>query len=56
MGCGCETTTKEHVCSLKARGAFEEIEKLAINATFQCGNCGAKVNCEDNVCNPQPLG
>ena len=55
MGCGCGTTTKEHVCSLKARGATEEIEKLAAGATIKCGNCGARVNCEDNVCNPQPL-
>jgi hypothetical protein len=53
---GCDSTGHaEHVCSLKARGAFEEIEKLAVNPTHQCGNCGAKVNCPDNVCKPEPL-
>jgi hypothetical protein len=43
---------KEHICSLLAAGNTAEIERLSYNPTVECGVCGAKVNCVDNVCTP----
>ena len=50
---------KMHMCSIKS----EELEKrepekyrqLTENPKFECGNCGAKVNKCENVCDPVEL-
>lgn len=43
---------KEHICSLLAEGNTAEIERLTSKPTVECGVCGAKANCPDNVCTP----
>jgi hypothetical protein len=49
----CDVTAhKVHICSLKAAGNTAEIERISSNPTVECGVCGAKANCVDNVCTP----
>lgn len=49
----CETKEhKEHMCSLLAADNTAEIARLSTNPTVECGVCGAKANCADNVCTP----
>jgi transcription elongation factor Elf1 len=49
----CKTTAhKAHMCSLQAAGNTTEIERLSNNPAVECGVCGAKANCVDNVCTP----
>lgn len=49
----CEISAhKKHICSLKAAGDSAEIERLTSNPAVECGICGAKANCVDNVCTP----
>ncbi len=49
----CEVSEhKKHMCSLRAAGDSAEIARLSSNPTVECGVCGAKANCADNVCTP----
>jgi hypothetical protein len=49
----CEVTLhKKHMCSLRAAGNTAEIERLSSKPAVECGVCGAKANCVDNVCTP----
>lgn len=43
---------KQHMCSLKAAGNDAEIALLSSQPAVECGVCGAKANCVDNVCTP----
>lgn len=43
---------KQHMCSLKAAGDTAEIARLSSHPAVECGVCGAKANCADNVCTP----
>ena len=43
---------KEHMCALQAAGNTVEVARLSDHPTVECGVCGAKANCEDNVCTP----
>lgn len=54
MGCTDEKHT-EHICSLTARGEIDQVHELALHPAFECGNCGAKVNDQDRVCDPVAL-
>lgn len=54
MGCEGENH-KEHMCALSAAGNIELIRCLSDNPTVECGNCGAKANRPENVCNPVEL-
>jgi len=46
---------KKHMCALQAEGATAEIERLSVNPTYECGVCGAKASCVDNICTPVKL-
>lgn len=46
---------KEHMCALKAANDTQTISCLSDNPTVECGNCGAKANSPDNVCDPVKL-
>ncbi len=50
---------KMHMCSMKAEELEirepEKYRKLTENPKFKCGNCGAKVNNSENVCDPVEL-
>ena len=46
---------KEHMCALKEKGDLELIRCLSTNPTVECGNCGAKANKPENLCNPVEL-
>ena len=50
---------KMHMCSIKAEELEqmepEKYEQLTRNPKFKCGNCGAKVNNSENVCDPVKL-
>jgi len=49
----CEITShKNHICSLRAAGNTVEIERISSHPAVECGVCGAKANCVDNVCTP----
>ena len=49
----CEASEhKKHICSLKASGESAEIARISSNPTVECGVCGAKANCADDVCTP----
>lgn len=43
---------KKHMCSLKAAGDTAEIARLSSKPAVECGVCGAKADCVDNVCTP----
>jgi hypothetical protein len=43
---------KKHMCSLQAAGDSAEIQRLSSSPTVECGVCGAKANCVDNICTP----
>ena len=52
----CDSTKhKEHMCALGEKGDLEMIRCLSTNPTVECGNCGAKANDPQNVCNPVEL-
>jgi hypothetical protein len=48
-----------HMCAIKAdeleRTEPEKYKKLTENPKFECGNCGAKVNNSEDVCEPVKL-
>ncbi|MBW2451133.1 MAG: hypothetical protein JRE16_08695 [Deltaproteobacteria bacterium] len=44
-----------HMCQLKAKEMHERIEELYKDPKFVCAFCGAKVNRQENLCNPKPL-
>ncbi|ABQ26689.1 hypothetical protein [Geotalea uraniireducens] len=46
---------KEHMCALKEKGDLELIGCLSTNPTVECGNCRAKADKPENVCNPVEL-
>ena len=46
---------KVHMCQLKSAGKRVEVEKLAKNPVFICGNCGDSSNAEGSLCVPGPL-
>lgn len=49
----CDVTAhKVHICSLKAAGNTAELARITNNPAVECGVCGAKANCVDNVCTP----
>ena len=53
MSATCEISAhKKHICALRAAGETAEIERLTSDPAVQCGVCGAKANCADNVCTP----
>lgn len=53
---GCDSSQHNiHMCSLTAANDIEKIRKLSTNPTVECGNCGAKANSPENVCNPVEL-
>lgn len=54
MKCNLEQH-KMHMCALKAEGEADCIKSLSDNPTVECGNCGAKANDPQNVCEPKPL-
>ncbi len=54
MGCEGENH-KEHMCALNAANNVELIRCLSDKPTVECGNCGAKANRPENVCNPLKL-
>ena len=54
MGCEGENH-KEHMCALNAANKTDLITCLSDNPTVECGNCGAKANVAENVCNPVKL-
>lgn len=45
---------QHHICELKAAGRHAEIENLAVEPRFVCGNCGSKANQEGALCAPGP--
>ncbi len=54
MDCNVEQH-KMHMCALKAEKDTDCIKSLSDKPTVACGNCGAKANSPENVCNPQKL-
>jgi hypothetical protein len=46
---------QEHICALTERGEIELVHSLAMHPTFACGQCGAKVNDQYRVCDPEEL-
>ena len=46
---------KDHICTLTAQGEIDLVHTLALHPTFECANCGAKVNDQDRVCDPLSL-
>ncbi len=54
MGCEGENH-KEHMCQLRAQMNMELILCLSDKPTVECGNCKAKANLAQNVCNPVKL-
>jgi hypothetical protein len=46
---------KMHICALKAEKNDDCIKSLTDKPTVVCGNCGAKANSPENVCDPQEL-
>jgi hypothetical protein len=46
---------KMHICSLQAAGNTAEIARLSDSPSVECGVCGAKANCVDNVCTPAKI-
>jgi hypothetical protein len=46
---------KAHMCQLKSAGKLDEVERLARNPAFICGNCGHSSNTEGALCAPGPL-
>ena len=50
---------KMHMCSIKAEELdqtdAEKYKQLTENPKYECGNCGAKVNSSENVCDPVEL-
>lgn len=53
MACNIEQH-KMHMCALKEEKNDECIKSLSDNPTVVCGDCGAKANSYENVCNPYP--
>ncbi len=52
----CEPTShKQHMCALTADNDTKTISALSNKPTVECGNCGAKANSPENVCNPVKL-
>ena len=43
---------QHHMCSLQAKGAYAEIERLSSKPTVECGICGAKADSVENICTP----
>lgn len=54
MACEAEKH-RHHICSLTAAGDMEAIRRLQTRPTVECGNCGAKADNPENVCNPVEL-
>lgn len=54
ISCG-STMHKEHMCALQATGNTAEVARLSDHPTVECGVCGAKANCKDNVCTPAKI-
>jgi hypothetical protein len=54
MACNIEQH-KMHMCALKAENNDECIKSLGDKPTVVCGNCGAKANSPENVCDPQKM-
>jgi hypothetical protein len=46
---------KEHMCQLNAAKKLDLVSCLSQNPTVECGNCGAKADRPENVCNPVEL-
>jgi lactate dehydrogenase-like 2-hydroxyacid dehydrogenase len=44
-----------HICELTRAGKTSELDKLAKNPKFICGNCGKTANTAGALCAPGPL-
>ncbi len=41
---------RKHMCALKEKGEYEQIEKFSDRPTVKCKQCGAKANSLEYVC------
>lgn len=54
-GCRAPQQHRDHICLLMEKGLTEEIRQRTTRPAYVCGNCGARGNARENLCNPSPL-
>ena len=45
----------DHMCVLMEKGLTEEIRRRSSQPAFVCGNCGARADTAEDLCNPEAL-
>ncbi len=46
---------RDHLCLLMEKGMTAEVAQRTSHPAFACGNCGARANEREDLCNPIPL-
>lgn len=45
----------DHLCILMEKGMTEEVRRRSSHPAFVCGNCGARADKAEDLCNAEPL-